>query len=196
MTKPTAKDLDLTYDSDYLTGAYYDELLQDRDDALALGPSDDFGLVAECKSLLNFEARLLDQERYREWLDLYSCRLIYWVPYSESANIRSHINMMFDDRRRLEDRILRLLSQHAHTLAPDRRFQHVVSNVEAWQLRGDKRRVLASQVAYEYRPEHDVVRHVFRSDHTLRLEDGTWKIAVKRCVLLNRDAAIEPPTLL
>lgn len=196
MSELKASDLELTYDSDYLTNEFYESLLSDRDAAKEFGPCVDFDLARECAALLNYEARLLDQKRYKLWLEMFTADTIYWVPYDDEADIRTHVNLMFDDRRRLEDRVLRLLSRFAYTLAPQREFQHIVSNVEAWDMPDGRRRVLASQIAYEYRRDHAVARHIYRTDHTLRLENKQWKIAVKRCVLLNIDAAVEPPTLL
>lgn len=196
MSQLKASDLELTYESDYLTNEYYEQLLAERDAVADFGPATDVSLAQECALLLNYEARLLDQHRYKEWLDMYTKDSVYWVPYDDKADIRSHVNLMFDDRRRLEDRVLRMISRFAHTLAPVRNFQHVVSNIEAWQVADDKRRVLASQSAYEYRPGHPIARHIYRTDHTFRNVHGEWKIAVKRCVLLNIDAAVEPPTLL
>lgn len=187
---------DLTQDSSYLTDEFYTALMESRRAVDDLGPATDAVLTAQCASLLHHEARLLDQHRYKEWLALFTADAIYWVPYDDSADVRYHVNLVFDDRRRLEDRVLRLLTAYAHAQHPGRSFQHVVSNVEAWEMPDGTRRALASQVAYEYRHGHEIARYVYRTDHTLRKVAGDWKIAVKRCVLLNMDAAMEPPTLL
>jgi len=191
-----ASDIELTQSSDYLTDAFYQGLLDDREQSRNLGPCVDFDLVKECEALLHYEARLMDEYRYKDWLDLYTKDAIYWVPYDDNADIRTHVNLMFDDRRRLEDRILRLLSKFAHTLSPDRSFQHHISNVEAWELPDGRRKVLSKQIVYEYRTGHEIARHVYSADHTLKQVEGVWKVAVKRSVLLNITAAVEPPTLL
>lgn len=196
MKRLTGKDLELTSSSDYLTDEFYAALISNREAVREMVPCSDMKLASECGALLNYEARLLDQKRYKDWLDLYTRDAIYWLPYDDEADIRKHVNLVFDDRRRLEDRILRLTSGFAHSIVPERESQHCVSSVEAWKMEDGHRRVLASQVVYEYRPGHEVKQYVFRSDHTLREIAGQWKIAVKRCVLLNREAAIEPPTLL
>ncbi|MEM8564664.1 MAG: aromatic-ring-hydroxylating dioxygenase subunit beta [Pseudomonadota bacterium] len=196
MSERLGNGLKLTAESGYLTDAFYADLLRDRDVLLEQGPCTDTALSAECAALLYFEARLLDQKRYEQWLDLYTDDAIYWIPYDDTADVRSHINLVFDDRRRLEDRVLRQKSSHAHAIQPDPNYQHVVSNVEAWQMPDGCRRVLASQVAYEYRYGHEVHRYVYRTDHTLKQHENKWLIAVKRCTLINIDAAFEPPTLL
>ncbi len=189
-------DIDFTDSSDYLTDEFYQQLHLERLQAREFGPSTDLGIVNECAALLAYEARCLDQRDYKAWLDLYTKDAIYWVPQDDDADIRSYINLMFDDRRRMEDRVLRLVSKFAHSLKPDRLFQRTVANVEAWDMAGGRRRALASQVAYEYRRGHSVEHYVYRTDHTLRQVEGEWKIAVKRCMLINMDAPVEPPTLL
>ena len=129
-----AAKLELTQHSNYLTDDFYLALLQDRDAVAGLGPCTDAALVAECSRLLHYEARLLDQQHFDQWLDMYTRDAIYWVPYDDSADVRTHVNLVFDDRRRLEDRILRLTGGHAHTMSPQRRLQHAISNVEAWEM--------------------------------------------------------------
>ena len=196
MAKLKASDIDFTDTSDYLSEEFYEQLLADRAEAENFGPCPDLAVVNECAALLHLEARYLDQRRYKDWLDLYTRDAVYWVPQDDRADIRRHINLMFDDRRRMEDRVLRQLSNFAHSVRPDRFFQRTVANVEAWHMPDGRRRVLASQVAYEYRRGRHVDQYVYRTDHTLREVDGAWKIAVKRSSLLNMDAAVEPPTLL
>jgi len=62
----------------------------------------------EFRRLLEREARLLDQLRYDDWLALYTAECVYWVPSTPNAgDPRREIAIMFDDRRRLEDRIYR-----------------------------------------------------------------------------------------
>ena len=59
--------------------------------------------------LLEREARLLDQLRYDDWLAMYTPECVYWVPSTPNAgDPRREIAIMFDDRRRLEDRVYRL----------------------------------------------------------------------------------------
>src|ERR1700744_857208 len=56
--------------------------------------------------LLEKEARLLDQLLFEDWLKLFVPECAYWVPSTRNqGDPRSEIAMMFDDRRRLEDRV-------------------------------------------------------------------------------------------
>lgn len=198
MSAPTNTPLGeaLTFTSDYVTDELYDSLMRDCALARTLRAQIDTRIGAACAALLHHEARVIDEGRLDEWLALFSRECIYWIPFDEHADPRTHVNLAFDDRRRLEDRLLRLRSGHAHTMSPARRIQHVVSAVEGWEVSPTRRIALSSQTTFEYRRHHGVTRHVFRAMHVLVLEGEHWRIALKRCVLLDIDAAFEPPTLL
>ncbi|MEM8662420.1 MAG: hypothetical protein AAGF35_16165, partial [Pseudomonadota bacterium] len=83
MSERLGKGMKLTAESDYLTDAFYADLLRDRDALAEQGPCTDVAMSAECAALLHFEARLLDQKRYEQWLDLYTDDAIYWIPYDD-----------------------------------------------------------------------------------------------------------------
>src|SRR5437868_2430467 len=69
----------------------------------------DLQIREQCRMLLEREARLLDQGRFKDWLELYAERCVVWVPGAEPAgDPRREVTVFFDDRRRLEDRIYRL----------------------------------------------------------------------------------------
>ena len=106
--------LDPSRSSYYVSDALYRDLVANfsewQDDARAVT---DVAVRDEFRRLLEREARLLDQLRYDEWLAMYAPECVYWVPSTPSGgDPRREIAIMFDDRRRLEDRIYR----HAHRL--------------------------------------------------------------------------------
>src|SRR5207245_2591900 len=52
------------------------------------------------------EARLMDEQRYDEWLDLWTEDALYFVPCNdEEIDPKRHVTLIYDDRTRLEDRI-------------------------------------------------------------------------------------------
>ena len=68
----------------------------------------------EIERFLYREARLLDEGRMEEWLDLFSSECLYWVPITPGGgNPLQEVSLAFDDRRRLEDRIYRLRTGYA-----------------------------------------------------------------------------------
>src|SRR5450755_1898252 len=91
----------------YMTDEFYTALISDFSD----WQTDDrvVGDTAErdqFRSILEKEARLLDKLLFEEWLGLFMPDCAYWVPStSNQGDPRSEIAVMFDDRRRLEDRV-------------------------------------------------------------------------------------------
>src|SRR5262245_49938146 len=107
----------------YVSDAFYRELIANfsgwQDDARAVA---DIAERDRFRMLLEREARLLDQLRYDDWLALYTAECVYWVPSTTGAgDPRREISVMFDDRRRLEDRINRLRSGYGGSAAPSTR---------------------------------------------------------------------------
>lgn len=64
---------------------------------------------AEIENLLYTEARLLDERRFDEWLDLFTDDAIYWIPAGgEAPDPKRHVSLIYDDRTRLWQLVERL----------------------------------------------------------------------------------------
>src|SRR6202044_3493147 len=134
MDAPAAKS-DPSRTSHYVSDALYRALIENfsgwQDDAHAVT---DAAVRDEFRRLIEREARLLDQLRYDDWLALYAAECIYWVPSTPGAgDPRREISVMFDDRRRLEDRIYRMRTGFAWSQAPASRTVRLVTNVEGFE---------------------------------------------------------------
>ena len=130
----------------YVTDALYRELIENfsdwQDDTRAVA---DVAVRDEFRRLLEREARFLDQLRYDDWLSMYAAECVYWVPSTPNAgDPRREIAIMFDDRRRLEDRIYRMRTGFAWSQAPASRTVRLVSNVEVFSTARDDARMLRS----------------------------------------------------
>ncbi len=183
-------------ESYYVDDTYYDRLVKDRELTRTSGPSVDQKVRQEAEAFLFHEARLIDDARFDEWLDLFAEECTYWIPADDFADPREKVNITLDDRRRLEDRVIRLTTGHAHNQMPHRYLHHQVSNVEAWETGTNVRRVLSRQIVFEYRSQHPLVTHICKTDHRLIFERDCWRIAEKRIVLINGMDGLETPTLL
>ena len=112
----------------YVDDAYYRKLVADfsdwqRDELLLT----DLALRDRCRALLEREARLLDQGRFEEWLELYAPECLYWVPGTpDGGDPRREVALAFDDRRQLESRIFRLRTGYAWSQVPPSRTVHLV----------------------------------------------------------------------
>ena len=145
----------------------------------------------ECRALLEREARLLDERRFDDWLELYAEHCVVWVPAAEQAgDPRREVAIYFDDRRRLEDRIFRLRTGKAWSQVPASRTVRMVSNVEVFRA-GDKLMVRSNLLLSEFRAGETRTLGAWCAH---RLADG--KIEAKQINLLERDQSLRNPSVL
>jgi benzoate/toluate 1,2-dioxygenase beta subunit len=182
----------------YVNDQLYRELIADftdwQDDARA---STDVAVRDEFRRLLEREARLLDQLRYDDWLAMYAAECIYWVPSTPNAgDPRRQISVMFDDRRRLEDRVYRLRTGFAWSQAPASRTVRLVSNVEVFATRHDDIRMLRSNfLISEFWGNETRVLTGWAAHRVTRNREG-WKVKVKQVNLIDCDQCIRNPSII
>jgi benzoate/toluate 1,2-dioxygenase beta subunit len=181
----------------YVSDALYRELIANftgwQDDARAIT---DVAERDRLRMLLEREARLLDQLRYDDWLALYAAECIYWVPSTPSAgDPRREISVMFDDRRRLEDRIYRFRTGYAWSQAPASRTVRLSTNVEVFATqRDDTRMVRSNFLISEFWGDETRVLTGWAGHRVVR--DGeTWKIQVKQVNLIDCDQSLRNPSI-
>jgi benzoate/toluate 1,2-dioxygenase subunit beta len=87
-------------------------------------------VLARCAQFVYEEAELLDSMRIEQWLDLFDETSVYWLPIDTTkTNPLDTLNLIYDDRPRLSDRVARLKSGFAFSEVPESRTSHVISNV-------------------------------------------------------------------
>jgi 3-phenylpropionate/cinnamic acid dioxygenase small subunit len=184
--------------SHYVTDALYRELIENFSD----WQSDARALTAvavrdEFRRLLEREARLLDQLRYDDWLAMFASECIYWVPSTPNAgDPRREIAIMFDDRRRLEDRVYRLRTGFAWSQAPASRTVRLVSNVEVFSTAGDDARMLrANFLISEFWGDETRLLTGWAGYRVVR-DGGGWKIQAKQVNLIDCDQSIRNPSII
>jgi benzoate/toluate 1,2-dioxygenase beta subunit len=182
----------------YVSDAFYRELIADftgwQDDARAVA---DLAERDRSRMLLEREARLLDQLRYDDWLALYTAECIYWVPSTPGAgDPRREISVMFDDRRRLEDRIYRFRTGYAWSQAPASRTVRLITNVEVFATARDDARMLRSNfLISEFWGDETRVLTGWAGHRVVR--DGeAWKIQAKQVNLIDCDQSIRNPSII
>jgi len=190
--------LDPSRSSYYVTDALYRELIENfsgwQDDAYAVT---DVAVRDEFRRLLEREARFLDQLRYDDWLAMYAAECVYWVPSTPNAgDPRREIAIMFDDRRRLEDRIYRMRTGFAWSQAPASRTVRLVTNVEVFStVRDDARMVRSNFLISEF--WGDETRHLTGwAAHRVVRDHAQWKIQAKQVNLIECDQSIRNPSII
>ena len=182
----------------YVDDALYRELIANfsdwQDDERAMT---DAATRDGFRRLLEREARLLDQLRYDDWLALYAPECIYWVPSTPNAgDPRREISVMFDDRRRLEDRIYRFRTGYAWSQAPASRTVRLVTNVEVFATaRDDSRMVRSNFLINEFWGDETRVLTGW-AGHRLVRDGAEWKIQAKQVNLIDCDQSIRNPSII
>ena len=147
------------------------------------------------EEFLFHEAKLIDEHLYDEWLALWTEDGLYWVPCNtDDADPARQAMIIYDNRARLGERIYRLMSGAAWAQQPRSRTRRLISNVEVRLNEGGY--VVESNciIAELRRSKQDIF--AARMLHTLRPAGESFRIALKKVLLLNNDEPIDNLTFL
>jgi len=153
---------------------------------------------AEAESFLVHEARLLDEQRYDEWMNLFAPDAYYWAPTrANQPDPHSEVSLIFDDKEIMEQRIKRLGHPRVFAQLPPSRAVRQVTNVTIDAVDRARGECITRSVffMYEFRsclPEP--IQRVFAGEyrHCLRRNGSELLIAWKKAMLVNCDAAFDP----
>ena len=150
----------------------------------------------QVEQFLYYEADLMDEHRYDEWLALWTDDALYWVPTGrDEIDPKREISLIYDDRTRLQVRIARLKSGFAHAQEPKSRMRRVVSNIVITET--ENREILTQSnfvLAELRRGKQDLFAG--RTIHRLRPYQGSFKLVFKKVLLVNNDESIDNLTFL
>src|SRR3954447_21974308 len=161
--------------------------------------------IREVEQFLYREARLLDERRFHEWLELFTEDLRYWMTGRRNRYPKSSkaIAMLDPDRYVVEDSTqdveLAILDENKQTLSarvarldtgmawaedPPSRTRHLLANIEIETSNaGSELNVRANFIVYRSRSETEQDFYVGARRDVLRLVDGAWKIANRKLIL-------------
>lgn len=144
----------------------------------------------EAEELLYHEARLLDEGRIEEWLELFTEDGCYWIPENrDEADPTREVSIIYDDRQRLEERVYRLRQTPVHGQVPPSRTRRFISNVQVESEDGEEATVCANFIVYEVRLDEQ--RSLAgQSRYDLRRVGDDWRIVFKKVNLINNDSPI------
>jgi ethylbenzene dioxygenase beta subunit len=138
------------------------------------------------------EARLLDNERWDDWLALMADDIHYWMPTMENRRRADKNGSYAVDRGALYNdnlldltrRITRFKQPTAWAEDPATRHAHVVSGVEVYQgEKTDEFIVHSSFVNYRSRVEKDNDLLVGRREDVLRADGDSFKLARRKIII-------------
>jgi len=161
-------------------------------------------LAAQVADFFYLEADLLDERRFREWLDLLDDNLTYQVPIrrnvarnmlAETENTRAGEGALWfdEDKITLTKRVLQLETGEHWAEEPVSRVSHLVTNVRV--VGGELPLVETSSRLLVYRNRVDTETDILvaRRHDTLRITDAGPRI-VHRHVLLEQ-SVLQPKNL-
>ena len=153
--------------------------------------------IAEASDFIIREARLLDERRFEEWLELFAADGYYWAPARyEQSDPYNEISLIFDDRSMMKNRIDRLRHPKIHAQTPASRAVRQVANFQI-EIQDDARgelEVRSTFFMFEHRPTlPDPLSRVFAGEYRHRLQrDGqSFRILWKKALLVNCDATLD-----
>lgn len=137
------------------------------------------------------EARMLDQGRFNDWLDLWLPDGHYWMPLDYKQTDPDLVtSLLYEDYFMLKLRVERLNGARTFSQKPKSRCSHVIQRPfidEADDAAG--RYVTSTAMHYVEARLDDQMLLACTATHELHMVDGALRIANKRVDLLNCDAA-------
>jgi 3-phenylpropionate/cinnamic acid dioxygenase small subunit len=165
----------------------------------------DDGITRDIERFLYREARLLDERRFHEWLELLTDDIRYWMGTRSNRYPRSskaiaildpsryveedvtgddELAILDETKDTLKARVARLDTGMAWAEDPPSRTRHFISNVDVEP--GDSAaefKVHANFIVYRSRAETEEDFYVGARQDLLRRVGGDWKIARRRLIL-------------
>ncbi len=137
------------------------------------------------------EARLIDEQRFEEWLDLFAEDAHYWMPLEpDQTDPILQQSLFYDDKLLMRIRVERLKGARTYSQKPKSRCHHLLQSPVVERI--DE----AANVSVTWTPFHYVETRLDEQTlfagwarHHLTLVDSALKMSLKRVDLVNPDSA-------
>lgn len=147
---------------------------------------------ADLVAFVYHEARLLDEQRFEEWYDLYTEDARYWMPLTRGQpDGISYTSLMHEDKLLLRVRLERLKNPHSFSQQPRSHSQHVLQAPQVESV--DAATGIAILRTPFFYMESQLDESVILSGviwHHLVRSEGHIRIRLKKIELVNCDAAL------
>jgi biphenyl 2,3-dioxygenase beta subunit len=150
----------------------------------------------QIEDFLYFEAELLDDRKLREWLDLFTDDVRYWMPirhntFERPDDVAEELSKpgesyYFDDNiKTLKIRVERTYAKNAWAEVPPSRTRHLITNIRIKKDDGNEIAVHSNFFVYRTRMESDKDMFVGTRQDILRRVGDSFKIA-RRTIILDQ----------
>lgn len=159
---------------------------------------DYYRLKADVEDFLYTEADLLDERRFKDWLDLLTEDVTYFMPIRRNVKFGQHaekentrlgegISWFDEGKWTLNKRVEQILTGVHYAEEPLSRVCHMVTNIQVLAVRDDGPQrevdVRSRFLVYQNRVEYETYFFVGKRSDTLRLTDEGFKIARREIIL-------------
>jgi 3-phenylpropionate/cinnamic acid dioxygenase small subunit len=146
--------------------------------------------LGDVAAFLHHEARLLDEHRLEEWLNLFLPDGHYWMPASwNQLDPLDHLSLYYEDMDLLKVRVARIRHPRTETMKPPPRSAHIIGNVAIDRFDPETHEVFVystfSLVEYRLDEQRLFAGHC---RHRLQVTKDGLRIALKRVDILNCDS--------
>ena len=145
------------------------------------------------------EAWLLDERKFKDWLDHFTDDILYFMPRRKNVLRRElhrevtplgDLAILEEDKRYLEMRVARLDSGMAWAEDPPSRTRHLIGNLEAAPQDNGEVQARTAFLVYRSHLETDHQLLSGSREDVLRQVAGGWKVA-KRTILLDANVLLD-----
>lgn len=149
-----------------------------------------FAQYLEICNLLYEEAACLDDQRWDDWLALYTEDAVFWVPSWDQEHELTNdplndVSLIYiDDKETLGDRVWRFSSGDSPASTPLPRTSHIVGNIAVAKFTATHV-VVTSKWHCQVHRFKDTWSYAGRYEHSLRRNASGLQIARKYVVLVN-----------
>ena len=137
------------------------------------------------------EARLIDEQRFDEWLDLFAEDGHYWMPLeADQTDPILQQSLFYDDKLLMRIRVERLKGARTYSQKPKSRCHHMLQTPLVESIDAD------ANLSITWTPFHYVETRLDEqtlfagwSRHHLTMVEGALRMSLKRVDLVNPDSA-------
>jgi len=160
-------------------------------------------LQAEVENFLSAEAELLDERRFKDWLDLLHDDIRYWMPIARNVRFDqadreytrsgAEANWFDEGKDTLAKRVQQIEGGDHWAEEPRSRTTHLVANIRVAAAEGEAGRETVTAksrfVVSAYRLEHDFDLFIGKRIDVLARAEGTFKI-LRRTIYLDQSVLL------
>lgn len=160
---------------------------------------DYYRLKADVEDFYYHEVDLLDERRFREWLNLLAEDIVYFMPMRRNVKFGQHaarentkqgegMSWFDEDKWTLSKRVDQILTGVHYAEEPLSRITHMISNVQIKEVKPDLKapseiHTTSRFLMYQNRVEYETYTFVGRRHDIIRVEGNSWKIARREIIL-------------